>query len=99
MYPVVLHLGEIFLLTPLTSLQQCQVTAHSLLGVHKDGVGTLIRSMGLADRVSYVRGDPSYVPLSSPFLFTWYQRIAVGEICTSITLVVRLTWCGCHTAL
>ena len=29
----------------------------------------LIRLMGLADRLSYVRRDPSYVPFTSPSLF------------------------------
>jgi hypothetical protein len=32
-------------------------------------MGALIRSMGLADHVSYVRGDPSYAPFTSPSLF------------------------------
>jgi hypothetical protein len=32
-------------------------------------MGALVRLMGLADRVSYVRGDPSYVPFASPSPF------------------------------
>ncbi len=32
-------------------------------------MSALIRSMGLADRVSYIHGDPSYVLFSSSFLF------------------------------
>src|SRR5260221_13194553 len=44
-------------------LQKCRVTAHSLLGMHKDGMDTFIRSLGLSGCVTYIRGDPSCVLL------------------------------------
>ena len=51
------------ILTLWSPSQKCRVTAHSLLGMHKDGMDAFIRSLGLSGRVTYVRGDPSCVLL------------------------------------
>ncbi|KAI0001478.1 hypothetical protein BJV74DRAFT_818906 [Russula compacta] len=59
---VVLSLGNGFDFWAINAAQKwlkCRVIAHSLLGMHKDGMDALIRAMRLTDRVTYVRGDPS----------------------------------------
>jgi hypothetical protein len=72
------------------------VTAYSLLGNYKDGMDTLIRSLQLVDRVKYVRGDPSYVPLS---LGSSIHLIAVGENYGLFIRIILSTWCGYLIAL
>ena len=84
-------------------LQKCRVTAHSLLGVHKDGMNALIRSMKLADRVTYVRGDPSYVPFTSHFFFhpvsTHCRRKELHLDYPNNTFdMVRLSYCSLNLA-
>ncbi|KAI9512068.1 hypothetical protein F5148DRAFT_1165976 [Russula earlei] len=59
---VVLALGNGFDFWAIHAAQtwpKCRIMAHSLLGMYKEGMNALIRSMRLADRVAYVRGDPS----------------------------------------
>ncbi len=63
----------------------------------------LIRSMGLADRVSYVRGDPSYVPFTSSLLFhplpTHRRRRELRLDYPSDTFdMVRLSYCSLNLA-
>jgi hypothetical protein len=99
MCPVALHPGE----SSFDSLQQCRITVHTLFGVYKDGMGALIRSMGLADRVSYVRGDPSYVPFTFPSLFhpvlTHRRRRDLRLDYASDTFdMVRLSYCSLNLA-
>jgi hypothetical protein len=76
---------------------------HSFLGVNKDGIDALIRSVGLADRVSYVSINPSYVPFASPSVFhpvlTHRRRIELHLDCPSDTFdMVRLSYCSLNLA-
>jgi hypothetical protein len=71
--------------------------------VNKDGIDSLIRSVGLADRVSYVYRDPSYVPFTSPPVFhpmlTHRRRIELHLDCPSDTFdMVRLSYCSLNLA-
>lgn len=76
---------------------------HSLFGVYKDTRGQFIRSKGLADRVSYVRGDPSYVPFTSPSPF---YPVLMHRPRKELRLdypndtfdMVRLSYCSLHLA-
>jgi hypothetical protein len=63
----------------------------------------LIRSMGLADRLSYVRRDPSYVHFTSPSLFhlvlTHRRRRELQLDYPSDTFdMVRLSYCSLNLA-
>jgi hypothetical protein len=82
--------------------QRCRVTAHSLLGVHKDGMNVLIRSMGLADRVTYVRGDPSSDPFISLFFHPVPTHCHRKELCLDYPNntfdMVRLSYCSLNLA-
>ena len=66
-------------------------------------MGALIQSMGLADRVSYVRGDPSYVSFTSPSSFhpvlTHHRRRELRLDYSSDTFdMVRLSYCSLNLA-
>lgn len=71
--------------------------------MNKDGIDALIRSVGLADRVSYVRTDPSYVPFTSHTVFhpvlTHRRRIELHLDYPSDTFdMVRLSYCSLNLA-
>jgi hypothetical protein len=62
-----------------------------------------IRLLGLADRVSYVPGNPSYVPFTSPSLFhpvlTHRRRKELHLDCPSDSFdMVRLSYCSLKLA-
>ena len=66
-------------------------------------MGALIQLMGLGDRISYVRGDPSYVPFTSPSLFrpvlTHRRRRELHLDYPSDTFdMVRLSYCSLNLA-
>jgi hypothetical protein len=89
------------ILTLCASLQKCHITAHSLLGMHKNNMDALLRSMNLADRVTYVRGDPSYVSLTSSFLvlLSHHCRTELSLNYSNDTFdMVRLSYCSLSLA-
>ena len=86
------------ILTMYTPSQECHITAHSLLGMQKDNMGALLRSLDLDNHVTYVRGDPSYASLASSFLLHLCQLVITGGNFALITLAIRSTWCGCPIA-
>ena len=66
-------------------------------------MGQVIRSKGLADRVSYIRGDPSYVPFTFPSLFhpalIHRRRVELRLDYPNDTFdMVRLQYCSLHLA-
>ncbi|KAI0279716.1 hypothetical protein BGY98DRAFT_967080 [Russula aff. rugulosa BPL654] len=84
---VVLTLGngsDFWALRAAQEWPQCRITAHSLFGVYKDGMSNLIRSRGFADRVTYVRGDPS-------------KELRLDYLNDTFDMV-RLSYCSLHLA-